>query len=96
MRSEQLLEEWSRRIDDLRAHATPAWCSPSWSSTPSSHRIWSRTALPYPAPRRGSLALLAERGILEPYEKAMAGPGQPRRFWVASELIAMATNWSPV
>jgi hypothetical protein len=43
---------------------------------------------------RAALALLAERGILEPYDKAAAGPGPPRRFWVASELIAIVTNWS--
>lgn len=42
---------------------------------------------------RAALVLLAERGILEPYDKATTRPGRPRRFWVASELIAMASNW---
>lgn len=43
---------------------------------------------------QAALALLAERGILEPYARTAAGPGRRRRFWVASELIAMATDWS--
>jgi predicted ArsR family transcriptional regulator len=45
---------------------------------------------------RAALALLAKRGILEPYDKATARPGRPRRFWVASELITMAMNWIPL
>ncbi len=43
---------------------------------------------------RAALVLLAERGILDPYEMAPAEPERPRRFWVATKLIAMATNWS--
>ena len=45
---------------------------------------------------RAALATLAERDIVEPYDKAPAGPGRPRRYWVASELIAIVTNWGPL
>jgi hypothetical protein len=31
--------------------------------------------------------MLADRGILEPYDGASAGPGRPRRFWVAPDII---------
>lgn len=96
VRSEQLLEDWSRRIDDLRADATARLVLPLLIEHPvvSSDFIAGRVAVSERA-ARAALVLLAERRILEPYEKARAGPGRPRRFWVASELIALVTNWSP-
>ncbi len=97
VRSEQLLEEWSRRIDDLRADATARLVLPVLVEHPvvSSDLVADLVVVSERA-ARAALALLAARGILEPYDKATAGPGRPRRFWVASELIAMATNWSPL
>jgi predicted ArsR family transcriptional regulator len=96
-RSEQILEEWSRRIDDLRADATARLVLPVLFEHPvvSSELVADRVAVSERA-ARAALALLAERGIIEPYDKATTGPGRPRRFWVASELIALATNWSPL
>jgi hypothetical protein len=52
--------------------------------------------VPNSAAARAALAILAERGILEPYDQTTARPGRPRRFWVASELIAMVTSWGPL
>ncbi|MGH9044371.1 MAG: Fic family protein [Acidimicrobiales bacterium] len=97
VRSEQLLIEWSQRIDDLRTDATARLVLPILVEHPvvSSDLIADRVAVSERAART-ALALLAQRGILEAYEKATAGPGRPRRFWVASELVAMATNWSPL
>ena len=97
VRSEQLLEEWSRRIDDLRADATARLVLPVLVEHPvvSSDLIADRVAVSERAART-ALALLAERRILETFEKATAGPGRPRRYWVASELIAMVTNWGPL
>jgi Fic family protein len=94
VRSEQLLEDWSRRIDDLRADATARLVLPLMVEHPvvSSDLVANRVAVSERA-ARAALALLAERGILDPYEKATAGPGRPRRFWVATELIVMTTNW---
>ena len=96
-RTEQLLEEWSRRIDDLRADATARLVLPVLIEHPvvSSDLIAERVAASERAART-ALALLAERGILETYEKETAGRGRPRRYWVASELIAMVTNWGPL
>ncbi len=45
---------------------------------------------------RTALALLAERGIVEPHPQATVRPGRPRRFRVASELVAIAANRSPL
>jgi Fic family protein len=94
-RSEQLLEKWGRRIDDLRADATARRVLPLLFEHPvvSSHLVADRVAVSERA-ARAALALLAQRGILEPYDKVAVGPGRPRRFWVASELISMVTNWS--
>ena len=97
LRSEQILEEWSGRIDDLRADATARLVLPVLFEHPvvSSGLIAERVAASERA-ARAALAMLAERGILEPYDKATAGPGRPRRFWVASEFMAMVTAWGPL
>jgi len=97
VRSEQLLKEWRRRIDDLRVDATARRVLPILIERPvvSSDLLAERVAVSERAART-ALATLAERGILEPYNKTAAGPGRPRHFWVASELIAMVANWSPL
>lgn len=97
VRSEQLLEEWGQRIDDLRTDATARLVLPVLIERPvvSSDLIAERMAVSERA-ARAALAMLAERGILEPYDKAATGPGRPRRFWVARELIAIVTSWSPL
>ena len=81
VRSEQLLEEWSRRIDDLRADATARLVLPVLVEHPvvSSDLVADRVAVSERA-ARAALAMLAERGILEPYDKATTGPGRPRRY----------------
>jgi Fic family protein len=96
VRTEHLRDEWSQRISDLRADATARVMLPVLIEHPvvSSDLIADRLAVSERA-ARVALTLLAERGILEPYDRVAAGPGRPRQFWVASELIAMATNWSP-
>ncbi|MCL4446597.1 MAG: Fic family protein [Actinobacteria bacterium] len=97
VRSEQLLQEWSRRIDNLRADATARLVLPLIFEHPvvSSDLVAARVGVSERA-ARAALALLAERGILELYKKGTSRPGRPRSVWVASELIAMATNWSPL
>ncbi len=98
VRSEQLVEEWSGRIEDLRADATARLVLPLLVEHPvvSSDLVAERGRGVRTRWARGALARLAERGILEPYDKATAGPGRPRRFWVVSELIAMVTTWGPL
>jgi Fic family protein len=96
-RSEQLLEQWRRRTEDLRADATARQVLPVLVEHPvvSSDLVAARVAVSERA-ARAALATLDERGIVEPYDKAPAGPGRPRRYWVASELIAIVTSWGPL
>jgi len=95
-RSEQLLEEWNRRTGDLRADATATQALPVLIEHPvvSSDLVAERVAVSERA-ARAALTMLAERAIVEPYDKAPTGPGRPRRYWVAAELIAIATHWGP-
>ncbi len=94
VRTEQLLKEWTRRVDGLRVDATARLVLPVLIEAPvvSSDLLADRLAVSERA-ARAALATLAERGVLGPYDQAASGPGRPRRFWVASELIAMVTNW---
>jgi Fic family protein len=95
LRSEHLLADWGRRIADLRADATARLVLAVLIKHPvvSSDLVAELVAVSERAART-ALATLAERGILEPYDSATAGPGRPRRFWMASELIAIVTSWS--
>jgi Fic family protein len=97
VRSEQLLEEWQLRTDDLRADATTRQVLPILVGHPaiSSDLVAERFAVSERA-ARAALATLAERDIVQPYDKAPAGPGRPRLYWVASELIDIVTNWGPL
>jgi hypothetical protein len=96
VRSERLLEQWQLRTDDLRADATARQVLPVLVEQPvvSSDLVAERVAVSERA-ARGALATLAERDIVEPYDKVPAGPGRPRRYCVASELIDIVTNWGP-
>jgi Fic family protein len=95
VRAEKVLEEWYRRTDDLRADSTARRVLPFLIEHPvvSSDLVAERIVVSERA-ARAALATLAERVIVQSYEKTPAGPGRPRRFWVASELIAAATSWS--
>ena len=95
VRSEQLLEQWERRTDDLRVDATARQVLPVLIEHPvvSSDLVAERVSVSERS-ARAALATLAERGIVEAYDRAPAGPGRPRRYWVASELIAIVTNWA--
>ncbi len=42
---------------------------------------------------RSALQTLAGRGIVEPFDPAARRRGRPRTWWVAPELIALATAW---
>jgi len=96
-RSEALLHEWVRRIDDLRADATAHRVLPVLVEHPvvSSELVAQRAEVSERS-ARSALAALANRRILEPYDKAPTGPGRPRRFWVASELVALVASWGPL
>jgi predicted ArsR family transcriptional regulator len=92
--SKQLLEQWKRRTDDLRADTTTRQVLPVLVGHPvvSSNLVAERVAVSERA-ARAALATLAQRDIVEPYNKAPVGPGRPRRYWVATGLIDIVTNW---
>jgi hypothetical protein len=96
-RTEQLLVEWGRRVGDLRADATARRVLSLLIEHPvvSSDLVAARVEVSERA-ARAALTMLAERSILEPYDTASTGPGRPRRFWVAPDIIAFVTSWSPV
>jgi Fic family protein len=96
VRSEQLLEQWQLRTDDLRADATARQVLPVLVEQPviSSDLVAEHFSVSERA-ARAALATLAERDILQPFDNAPAGPGRPRLYWVASELIDIVTNWGP-
>ncbi|CAN5728204.1 MAG: hypothetical protein ACR2JF_01610 [Iamia sp.] len=47
-----------------------------------------------PAARNG-LQTLARRGIVTDLGSIPAGPGRPRRWWAATELLDLAATWAP-
>jgi Fic family protein len=96
-RSERLLVEWSGRIDDLRADATARRVLPLLVEHPvvSSDLVAARVGVSERA-ARAALVVLATRDIIEPYDKVSTRPGRPRRIWVAPELVALVTSWSPL
>ena len=89
--------QWQLRTDDLRGDATARQVLPVLVEHPvvSSNLVAERFAVSERA-ARAALATLAERDIVEPYDKAPTGPGRPRLYWVASELIEVVNNWGPL
>ena len=89
-RTEELVADWRRRLDGVRADAA-------------AHRVIDLLveqpvlAAAVVADRLGvsarsgqtALATLAARGIVEPYRPERVGPGRPTRYWAAHELIAL-------
>ena len=97
VRSEQLLVAWGIRVGDLRVDATARRLLPLLVEHPvvSSDLAAARVGVSERA-ARAALTMLADRGILEPYERTSVGLGRPRRFWVAPEIITLVANWSPL
>jgi Fic family protein len=94
-RSEQLLVEWARRVGDLRGDATARRVLPLLLAHPvvSSDLVAVLVDVSERA-ARAALTVLANRGILEPFDRAPVAPGRPRRLWMAPDIIALVTNWS--
>ena len=94
--SEQLLVQWARHVGDLRGDATARRVLPLLIEHPvvSSDLVAVLVEVSERA-ARAALTMLADRGILEPFDRAPVGPGRPRRFWMAPDIIALITSWSP-
>ncbi len=94
IRSEALIQTWQSRMADLREDATARKVVDILGEHPvvSSDLIATRLDV---SERSGRVALgaLAERGIVQPYEKQPIRSGRPRQFWVAGELIDLVAGW---
>ena len=95
-RSEQVLVEWGSHVGDLRGDATARRVLPLLIAHPvvSSDLVALLVDVSERA-ARAALTVLADRGILEPFDRAPVGPGRPRRFWRAPDVLALITTWSP-
>jgi hypothetical protein len=90
-----LTAAWSERIADVRADAVahgvlallPAHPVIGGEIVASELGVSERAA-------RAALDTLEAHGILEPFTVARRAAGRPRRWWVASELLALVSAWS--
>jgi Fic family protein len=93
-RSDNLIRTWLERLVDLREDATARKVVDTLVEHPviSSDLIATRLNV---SERSGRIALrtLADRGIVQPYEKQPTHSGRPRQFWVAGELIELVSGW---
>lgn len=94
IRSDILVRTWLERLADLRQDATARRVLEILAEHPvvSSDLIAERLDA---SERSGRIALrtLADRGIVQPYEKLPIHSGRPRQFWVAGELIELVSGW---
>ncbi len=87
--------EWKTRIEDIRVDSAAHRIiellphHPVLSATTVAEQVGisERAA-------RSALAVLGDRGILEPFASRHSPPGRPRHWWVAPELLAMVARWS--
>ncbi len=94
VRSHVLIRTWLERLADLRQDSTARKAVDILVEHPvvSSDLIAARLGV---SERSGRIALrtLADRGIVQPYEKQPTHSGRPRQFWVAGELIELVSGW---
>jgi Fic family protein len=90
-----LLDDWDARVRDLRADAAarrllavlPAHPLLSVDTAASSAGISATAA-------RTALQALTDRHVLEEQTAAATGPGRPRRWWLARELVDLVGAWA--
>jgi Fic family protein len=94
VRSDVLIRTWLDRLADLRQDSTARKAVDILAEHPvvSSDLIAASLEV---SERSGRIALrtLADRGIVQPYEKQPTHSGRPRQFWVAGELIELVSGW---
>ncbi len=93
-RSDTVIRTWLDRLADLRQDSTARKAVDVLAEHPvvSSDLIAARLDV---SERSGRIALrtLADRGIVQPYERQPTHAGRPRQFWVAGELIELVSGW---
>jgi Fic family protein len=90
-----VVEGWRDRVADLRADAAaravleelPGHPVVSAAAAAAGLGVSERAA-------RSALAVLAERGVLAPYQARSGRSGRPRQWWVARELVDLAGRWT--
>ncbi len=94
IRSDILIRTWIDRLADLREDATARKVIDLLAEHPvvSSDLVATRLEV---SERSGRIALqtLADRGIVQPYERRPTRSGRPRQFWMAEELIELVSGW---
>ncbi len=92
---EALLADWRGRVGNLRSDAAARAVLELLPAHPvlSAGLVVERVGVSDTAARVALEALVA-RGVLEPYAAAASGPGRPRRWWVAGELVDLVGGWA--
>jgi hypothetical protein len=90
-----LLADWRARIDDIRADAAARRVLDVLPSHPMlSVDIAASLVGISPTAARTALDVLTTRGILEEQPVTRAGPGRPRRWWLARGLVDLVGGWA--
>lgn len=90
-----LLDGWRARVSDLRADAAARAVIALLPAHPVVSAALVATKLDVSdTAARAALELLAERGVLEPYQIDEQRPGRPRRWWVARGLADLVGGWA--
>lgn len=90
-----LVATWEARLTDLRADAAARRVLAHLPEHPvlSAAVVAEDLGLSERAGRT-ALEVLAARDVVQPYEPAVRRRGRPRRWWVATELVALVSRWS--
>lgn len=90
-----LLANWRVRVDDLRTDAAARRIIEVLPAHPMLAIDGAAASIGTSATAaRGALELLATRGILEEQPASPAGPGRPRRWWLARGLVDLVGGWA--
>jgi DNA-binding transcriptional ArsR family regulator len=94
-RLDSLVQDWERRTSGLGADATGRRILPVLARFPvlSAGIAAEQLDVSLPAARNG-LNALVEIGILDDLDSVASGPGRPRRWWSAPELLDLVSAWS--
>lgn len=93
-RIEALVTGWRTRTIDLRADATARGALSVLPGQPltTAGRLADLLGVTERA-ARNALVVLSDRGIVAPYDAVAAGPGRPRQWYVAGEVVEAVTSW---
>lgn len=90
-----MVEGWREQVADLRTDAAALVVLDELPGNPvvSATAVADRLGVSERA-ARSALALLAERGIVEPFDVRATRAGRPRHWWVARDLVDLVGRWT--